>query len=451
MKPAIVTHDRGEHDAEVRRNVVVLATAMAMSWSVVQLVAALGAVTFKHLTHEPSLAGFAPGAFLASWAASSIGVGRFMDRHGRAAGLRLAFAIGFLGSLVAYVGAWQQELVLFLGGIALLGVCCGGVNLARTGAADMYPPEKRARGISYVLIGAAAGAILSPLIYTPILGGARNEIVFIPWLAAAALLGAGAIATFAVRVDPMRLPPRAVGSDANAAPSPSPSVSRRSLSEILRAPGVAPALYAAVVAQAVMASFMTIIGLSMVSNGHALTSITLTMSAHFAGMFGLVLVVGRIVERIGRARAMVSGLLTLAGGLLMLSLSGELYCVIPGMFIIGMGWNIAFVASTAVLADAARPSERAGLLGFNDFAAVGLAAPGVVSAALLLGSAGLTALVLAGTAVVLTPLVPLLTQGVASAMGTTQREVTGTPSSTVTNSPIIGASAHARPASSGQG
>ena len=112
-----------------------------------------------------------------------------------------------------------------------------------------------------------------------------------------------------------------------------------------------------------MASFMTIIGISMVENGHALSEVTLMMSAHFVGMFGLVLVVGRVVERIGRRRAMACGLVTLASGLLGLAASEGLYAVIPSMFAIGLGWNIAFVASTVVLADAARPSERAGLAG----------------------------------------------------------------------------------------
>jgi MFS family permease len=163
-----------------------------------------------------------------------------------------------------------------------------------------------------------------------------------------------------------------------------------------------------VIAQAVMASFMTIIGVSMIEHGHGLLQVTVTMSAHFIGMFGLVLVVGRVVERIGRGRAMVSGLVILTCGLLGLAVSAEMYAVMPSMFVIGVGWNLAFVASTVVLADAARPSERAGLLGFNDFAAVGLAAPGVVFAAILLGEAGLTTLVLAGAAIALTPLPVLL-------------------------------------------
>jgi MFS family permease len=103
----------------------------------------------------------------------------------------------------------------------------------------------------------------------------------------------------------------------------------------------------------------------------------------------------------------VAGLLILAAGLVGLAASVEMYVVMPSMFILGLGWNLAFVASTVVLADAARPSERAGLLGFNDFAAIGLGAPGVVLAAILLGEASLTSLGLVGAAIALTPL-PLI-------------------------------------------
>src|SRR3712207_7618301 len=51
---------------------------------------------------------------------------------------------------------------LFRSGVALL---------ARTAAGDMYPPERRARGIALVLFGAVFGAILGPLVFSPLLSG----------------------------------------------------------------------------------------------------------------------------------------------------------------------------------------------------------------------------------------------------------------------------------------
>ena len=81
-----------------------------------------------------------------------------------------------------------------------------------------------------------------------------------------------------------------------------------------------------------------------------------------------------LVDWLGRQRSIVIGLLILAGGVLILLLSPGLEAMLPGMFAIGLGWNFAFVSSTVVMGDAALPAERASLLGFNDFAATGVAA-----------------------------------------------------------------------------
>ncbi|HJP65072.1 MAG TPA: hypothetical protein VKA30_02070, partial [Actinomycetota bacterium] len=62
------------------------------------------------------------------------------------------------------------------------------------------------------------------------------------------------------------------------------------------------------------------------------------------------------------------------------------------------------VAATAVLSDATEPHERAGLLGFSDFAAIGTAAVGAVSSAAILGLVGVMALVLTGAAIAVSPL-----------------------------------------------
>jgi MFS family permease len=113
-------------------------------------------------------------------------------------------------------------------------------------------------------------------------------------------------------------------------------------------------------------------------------------------MFGLVLVVGRVVDRIGRERAVLIGLAVLGGGVLALLSRIEVYSVAPAMFAIGVGWNIGFVAATAMLADATEPTERGRLLGFADFLALGAASIGASLAGLVLGSLGLGALVAFG-------------------------------------------------------
>ena len=54
----------------------------------------------------------------------------------------------------------------------ITGGASGIALLIRTAAGDMYPPERRARGISYVLFGAVFGAILGPVVFGPLFAGA---------------------------------------------------------------------------------------------------------------------------------------------------------------------------------------------------------------------------------------------------------------------------------------
>ena len=58
-----------------------------------------------------------------------------------------------------------------IAGFVLVGASSGISLLIRTAAGDMYPPERRARGISYVLFGSVFGAILGPTVFSPLFAG----------------------------------------------------------------------------------------------------------------------------------------------------------------------------------------------------------------------------------------------------------------------------------------
>jgi MFS family permease len=385
--------------AIIRRNTIVLALCLTLSWAVVQLLATLGAVTLATLSGRPTVAGLAPATFLGAWAVATLLVGRLMDRRGRAAGLRLGFLVGAAGCAAVFVGTRADSIPVFLMGMAVVGGGAGAVNLARAGAADMYPPERRGRGISYVLIGAAFGAILGPIAFTPLLAGAGRDpaTLSVPWIPAAVVMLAGAALTLAIRVDPITFARRVGPADQGTGAPPRP------VAELLRHPGVRAALVAAVLAQGVMSTMMSIVGVALVDHGHDLAAVAFSMSAHFLGMFGLVLVVGRVVDRLGRDRSILGGLVVLAVGCLALLPGRALGWVVPAMFAIGVGWNISFVAATAMLSDASEPHERGRLLGFVDFVAIAVAAAGSVVAGAILGIAGLNPMVLVAALLALAP------------------------------------------------
>ena len=89
---------------------------------------------------------------------------------------------------------------------------------------------------------------------------------------------------------------------------------------------------------------------------------------------------------------MTGGLFILGAGVAALTAGTRFGTVLPAMFAVGVGWNVAFVAATALMADATQPHERARLLGFGDLLAAGMAAAGTIGAGAILNWAGLSAL-----------------------------------------------------------
>jgi MFS family permease len=125
-----------------------------------------------------------------------------------------------------------------------------------------------------------------------------------------------------------------------------------------------------------MASVMNLTGYIVVGHDHAQADVFTVISLHIVGMFGLVLVVGQLVDRVGRHRALVGGLLVMAVSSVLLAWVVEIAGISISLFLLGLGWNISYVAASAELVTHAKPVERQGLVGFTDLIA-GLTAAGL--------------------------------------------------------------------------
>jgi MFS family permease len=159
----------------VRRNTLILAATMAVYSAVLQLVAAVSSLTFVLVTGVEGLLGLGPAIFLTASALTAVPAGRAMDRLGRkpvVGGGFLAAAAG-CGLTALATGIGSTPLVIL--GFGLTGAASGIALLIRAAAGDMYPPERRARGISYVLFGAVFGAILGPAVFGPLFAGRDVE------------------------------------------------------------------------------------------------------------------------------------------------------------------------------------------------------------------------------------------------------------------------------------
>ena len=290
----------------VRRNTVLLAATLTSLSGMVQLAVAVGTVTLVLVTGIEGILGLGPAIFLTAGALAALPAGRLMDELGRIPVLAGGCLAGIAGCLTTALGCEIESASLVIAGFALVGVSQGTILLARAAAADMYPPERRARGISYVLFGALFGAALGPLVFRPLFAGKELD----PESLVRAVDRrrrdhgrSGSCSSCSCGPTRARSP-----SSSTSTPAARSSTSAAPLSEIVRRPGVLTALVAAVASFAGMVSVMNLTGYLVIDHGHHQSDVFTVISLHIVGMYALVLVIGRLIDTLGRRPGQVAGL-----------------------------------------------------------------------------------------------------------------------------------------------
>ena len=395
----------------VRRNTILLAATLTSLSGMVQLAVAVATVTLVLVTGIEGILGLGPAIFLTAGALAALPAGRLMDRYGRVPVLAGGCLAGILGCLTTALGCALDSASVVVTGFALVGIAQGTILLARAAAADMYPPERRARGISYVLFGALFGAALGPLVFRPLFAGKDldTDALVVPWIAAAAIMVIGLALVLCVRPDPRTIAQQlhhdAGGSDEPAAP----------LREIIRRPGVLTALVAAVASFAGMVSVMNLTGYLVIDHGHHQADVFTVISLHIVGMYALVLVIGQLVDKIGRRPGQIAGLGLMALSTVGLAWFQSVAWMSVSLFLLGLGWNISYVAAVTELADRALPAERGKLIGLTDQLSSFTGAALVLLGGVVYSELGVEALAFAATAFVGLPALWLLLRSAAGA------------------------------------
>jgi len=125
-------------------------------------------------------------------------------------------------------------------------------------------------------------------------------------------------------------------------------------------------------------------------------------------MYALVIVVGGLIDRIGRPPALATGLAVMAASTIGLLWIESVVATAILLFGLGVGWNVSFVAATAQMVDRTGPAERGKLLGFNDLLSALLGAALALAGGFALDSIGVAALAIGATVIVAAPIVWLL-------------------------------------------
>jgi MFS family permease len=357
------------------------------------------------LSGSDALAGL-PGTLLLLGAASAAQpAGRLMQRIGRRWGLALGFCIGALGMIIGGTAIVVHSLPLFLLGLLLIGAARGAVDQSRYAAADAQLPDRRGQAISTVVFAGTIGAVAGPKLVGPsgnLLGGLGLPPLVGPMWIGALLFGlAGLLIAALLRPDPRDLARTIAAAYADTRQSSGPA---RQLRQILRLPNAQLALAAMVTGQVVMVLIMSVTSLHMHHHQHSLDDAGTVIMAHTLGMFGLSVLTGPLADRLGRPLTIAGGALLLFAGSLLAPTSQTTGWLALALFLVGLGWNLCYIAGSALLAEILAPAERGRIQGTTELIVNLASATSSLGSGFILAGLGYTALGLAGAALALLPL-----------------------------------------------
>ena len=369
----------------------------------------IATIVARDLLGSQTFAGAPGAAVVLGSALGSVLLASLMAGRTRRIGLTTGYAVGVAGAIVATMAVITRQFPLLLLGTMLIGFGSSANNLSRYAAADMVPPERRASAIGIVVWAATVGSVVGPLLAS--FGSEAGVRMGLPEYAGAYLVPvvfvglAGILSFVLLRPDPYELADEGTLAQAAAA---GPQVEDPVLS-ILRRPGVSAAIIALVVGQFVMVLIMTMTPLHMTEHGHDLTAVGIVLSAHTLGMFALSPVSGRLTDRFGPVPTIFAGTAVLATASIMAAVAppdGGLILLVA-LFLPGLGWNLGFVAGSALLSAHLELHERTRVQGSADALIWSSAAAASLGSGLIMATVGYTALGILGAGAVIIPIVVL--------------------------------------------
>ncbi len=352
-----------------RRTVWVLGIAQALGGVGITIGIAAASLLAKDISGSEEQAGLAQTFQVLGAAVTSYLLARWMSQRGRRFGLALALAIGGAGSLLLAVAGVLDSMPVLLLGASLLGATTSASLAARYAATDLAPDASRGRALSIVVWATTVGTVAGPNLAGPA-GTVAIKFGF-PELAGPFALGSLGILGSAVvlwvwlRPDPLLL-------SREIAQTPPPTGSGLTWSRVWAVLRESPAVTAAIIglscAHAVMVAVMVMTPLHMAHGGAELRIIGVVISVHVLGMFAFSPLVGWAADAWGRWPVLACGGVILLAALVASGASpeGTSWEIFAGLFLLGLGWSLATVSGSTLIADLVPLDARTDVQGASD-------------------------------------------------------------------------------------
>lgn len=341
------------------RNVWILTLAQAFAACGTLTMVSFGGIVGTQIAPLPALATLPLSLGVAGVASASLPAALLMQRLGRKPTMIGSVLMGAAAALLCAWAVAHANFAALCGGGFLLGCNMAVVQQYRFAAIEFVAPEDAGKAVSTVMLGTLGAAIGAPALgtFASHLGGWPEFTGSFVVLSGLLLVAALVLASLGTA--PQRVAARHDGG--------------RPLREILRQPTFRIAVLAGAVSYMVMSFIMTATPISMhVHDGMSGGQTTTVISAHLLGMYLPSLATPLIVRWMGLRTMLVAGIAANALCIVVDAFMGhEFVHYFIGLTVLGIGWNLMFVAATTLLTGTYRDSERFRAQGFNDFAVFG--------------------------------------------------------------------------------
>ncbi|MEZ9882737.1 MFS transporter [Vibrio splendidus] len=289
--------------------------------------------------------------------AATIPASLISGKLGRKRGFSIGNVVGITGASLATYALSQQNFYLFCFATFLLGIGIGFGTLYRFAAIEVCDENARHRAISISMAGGVLAAVLGPNLAIMSQQWSQDGLYI---GAFASLIGLNILALLILQT--IQFPKVSFNSQA---PKADP------LGVIVKAPNFIGAVFAAMVAYAVMNILMTATPLAMIGCGFDFTKAAGVIEWHVLGMFVPAFFTGSLIERFG------SRMMILAGGILFvvciaINIHGEsIWHFRVALVVLGVGWNFMFIAATGLFSQSYQSQNKAKAQAFNEFIVFG--------------------------------------------------------------------------------
>ena len=337
-------------------NIYIMSVVMSMNFTTTSMMVLVTGLLGAAIAPDPALATLPISVMVVGTAATTIPAAMLMQKIGRKAGMAFGVCLALIGVGLSYHAAVTANFWIFLCGTLLIGCNAAFTQQGRFIILENAKSEQQqADGLTLALMANLFAAVIGPQI-----GAFGKDMIDSPAGFAGSFVLAGLFLLGSLLVL-TTFKPQSIKAEEQQA-------SRRSLGYIARQPMFIMAAGSAAIGYGIMALIMTATPISMHEIGsHSLEHTTIVIQSHIVAMFLPSLLTGMLLKKGLRSSLLLCGL----GLYVLVCLIGfggaEVLHYWWALVLLGLGWNLLFVTSTALLPNAYQASERFKAQALNDF------------------------------------------------------------------------------------